>query len=116
MTSAALADCHGAISDSASRAKTKRTVFMQITPVQWAAQSRLQHQPVTKYRSRMKVLRHPAAMQHGVCLLKYKKSPAARKATGRTAKSEGAKAPAPLVTREALHQLYPIIYVMNFLQ
>src|SRR2546430_7556789 len=66
MTSAALADCHGAISDSASRAKTKRTVFMQITPVQWAAQSRLQHQPVTKYRSRMKVLRHPAAMQHGV--------------------------------------------------
>jgi hypothetical protein len=28
MTSAALADCQGAISDSASKASTKRTVFM----------------------------------------------------------------------------------------
>src|SRR6266568_2832023 len=55
MTSAALADCHGAISDSASKARTKRTVFMKATPAQGL--QGFQHQPETKYRPRMKLLR-----------------------------------------------------------
>src|SRR5882724_12101161 len=59
MTSAALADCSGATSDSASKARTKRTVFMEITPVLKRAfrEQGFQHQPSTQYRPRMNYLR-----------------------------------------------------------
>src|SRR6266852_3331671 len=62
MTSAALADCHGATSDSASKIRTKRMVFMKIAPVSKEgarARSALQHQRRPKYRPLMKDLRRP---------------------------------------------------------
>src|SRR5882762_4819936 len=68
MTSAALADCNGATSDSASKAKTKRTVFMKVAP-----SSKERHPQgrdfnpngVTKYRPRMKDLRRAAISRCG---------------------------------------------------
>src|ERR1700676_19086 len=69
MTSAALADCHGAVSDSASKIRTKRTVFMEATPIsneKARARSGLQHQRRPKYRPRMKDLRRSVfASQQG---------------------------------------------------
>src|SRR5258705_5861119 len=68
MTSAALADCNGATSDSASKAKAKRTVFMKVAP-----SSKERHPQdrdfnpngVTKYRPRMKDLRRAAISRCG---------------------------------------------------
>src|SRR6267142_4519178 len=60
MTSAALADCNGAISDSTSKANTRRTGFMKVAPsskVMASARSGYQHYGAIKYRLRMKDLR-----------------------------------------------------------
>src|SRR5262249_20914746 len=55
MTSAALADCHGAIAASASKARRKRTVFIRVAPVDWR---NVQHGR-RQYRPRVNVLRRP---------------------------------------------------------
>src|SRR5713101_3079937 len=63
MTSAALADCSGARSDSASKARTRRTVFMKVAPSKKGVHPQdrdFNTNEVTKYRSRMKDLRQPA--------------------------------------------------------
>src|ERR1700681_2432061 len=69
MTSAALADCQDAASDSASKIRTKRTVFMEAAPIsneKARARSGLQHQRRPKYRPRMKDLRRSVfASQQG---------------------------------------------------
>src|SRR6478735_4152937 len=59
MTSAALADCQGATSNSATKVRKKRTVFMEVAPVSRRARARpaLQHQRRPKYRPLMKDLR-----------------------------------------------------------
>src|ERR1700730_6416552 len=69
MTSAALADCHDAASDSASKIRTKRTGFLEAAPIsneRAGASSGLQHQRRPKYRPRMKDLRRSVfASQQG---------------------------------------------------
>src|SRR6266566_989894 len=58
MTSAALADCNGATSDSASKAKAKRTVFMNRSDSKGHSRDRdFNTNGVIKYRPRMKDLR-----------------------------------------------------------
>src|SRR5437868_3283576 len=65
MTSAASADCHGvrnagARKHSASKVRTKRTVFIKVAPISKGKDvpgSGDQHQWATKYRRRMKDLR-----------------------------------------------------------
>src|SRR6266566_6107155 len=62
MTSAALADCESAARDSASKAKTKRTVFIKVAPnskERHPQGSDFNANEVIKYRPRMKDLRQP---------------------------------------------------------
>src|SRR6266566_545010 len=66
MTSAALADCNGATSDSASKAKEKRTVFMNRSDSKGHPRDRdFNTNGVIKYRPRMKDLRRSAIWRCG---------------------------------------------------
>src|SRR6266550_2496357 len=65
MTSAALANCNGATSDSASKAKARRTVFMNRSDKGHSRDRDFNTNGVIKYRPRMKDLRRSAIWRCG---------------------------------------------------